>query len=125
MNNIQKAKLLFDLFPEETIAFISFAAEVADKIKKERDTLRTAGGDSILFPAGFWVDLAEDLSKRIRSGDGKLQKSSTVFSEQLFDGDRAFLSKHCLLQYSSGDKLKNTAFRQGVELFFLLGRQPA
>ncbi|UPK68015.1 hypothetical protein [Chitinophaga filiformis] len=121
MTNIQRAKLLFDLFPDDTAAFVPYAAEMAEKIKKEREQLKGQGTDTALFPGTFWLELAEEISRRIRSSDGKLQKSSTQFSEQLFEGDRAFLTKHCLLQYSISDKVKNLRFRQGVDLLFAMG----
>lgn len=121
MNYIQKAKLLFDLFPDETAAFIPFALEVVEKIKKEKEQLKGQAADTALFPGPFWLELAEDISRRIRSADAKLHKSSTQFSELLFESDRAFLSRHCLLLYCSSDKQKNVRFKQAVDLIFQSG----
>lgn len=121
MTYIQKAKLLFDLFPDDTAAFIPYALEMVEKIKKEREQLKGQGAEASLFPGPFWLELAEDISRRIRAADSKLQKSSTQFSELLFENDRAFLSRHCLLQYCNSDRQKNARFKQAVELIFQTG----
>lgn len=120
-SNIQKAKLLFDFFPADIPDFLAFQQEVAEKIVKEKDQLKASASESQVFPATYWIQLAEATLRKIKHPESKLAKSSQQFSEQLFTGDNAFFSKHCLLQFSSGNRNKNNRFRQCVDLFFQEG----
>jgi hypothetical protein len=120
-SNVQKAKLLFDFFPSEIADFVTFAQEVAEKIGKEKDQLKASANESQVFPAAYWVQLAESSLKKIKHPDSKVTKSSQAFSEELFTGDSAFFSKHCLLLFSTSNRSKNGRFRQCVDLFFQEG----
>lgn len=120
-SNVQKAKLLFDFFPAEITDLVAFEQEVAEKIVKDKDQLKASANESQVFPASYWVSLAETSLKKIKHPESKLVKSAQAFSEQLFTGDNAFFSKHCLLLFSTSARCKNARFRQCVDLFFQEG----
>lgn len=117
-SNVQKAKLLFDFFPNDIADLLAFEQEVAEKIVKDKDQLKASATENQVFPAAYWVALAESSLKKLRAPESKLAKSAQAFSEQLFTGDAAFFSKHCLLQFSASPRCKNGRFRQCVDLFF-------
>lgn len=120
-SNIQKAKVLFDFFPADISDFLAFEMEVAEKIVKEKDQLKASTSESQVFPTTYWVQLAEVTLKKLKQPESKLAKSAQAFSEQLFDGDNAFFSKHCLVLFASGSRNKNTRFRLCVDLLFQEG----
>lgn len=120
-SNVQKAKLLFDFFPVEITDLVVFEQEVAEKVVKDKDQLKASASENPVFPAAYWVALAEASLKKIKHPESKVTKSAQEFSEQLFTGDNAFFSKHCLLLYSSSPRCKNGRFRLCVDLFFQEG----
>lgn len=120
-SNVQKAKLLFDFFPAEITDLLAYEQEVAEKIVKDKDQIRASANENQVFPAAYWITLAESSLKKLKHPESKLAKSAQAFSEQLFTGDSAFFSKHCLLQFSASPRCKNGRFRQCVDLFFQEG----
>lgn len=120
-SNIQKAKVLFDFFPADIVDFLAFESEVAEKIVKEKDQLKASASESQVFPATYWVQLAEANLKKLKAPENKLAKSAQAFSEQLFNGDNAFFSKHCLVLFATSGRNKNTRFRLCVDLLFQEG----
>jgi hypothetical protein len=119
LTNVQRAKLLYDLFPIEIGDFIVFDLEVAEKILREKDQLKSTWNEGNIFPAAYWIGLAEGTIKKLKQPEAKIAKSGVLFSEQLFNGDNAFFSKHCLLQFVNSQKAKNPKFKQAVELLFI------
>ena len=115
---VQRAKMLFELFPTEIIDFITFQTDVAQKIIVDKEKLKNSLTDAKIFPAEGWIGLAENIISKIKEHETKIKSSSTTFGQILFDGDDAYFSKHCLLQFILGSKVKNTKFKIAVELFF-------
>jgi hypothetical protein len=117
-NSVQRAKQLFEMFPAEIAEFITYETEVAQKIVQDKEKLKASLSEGQVFPAAYWVSLAETAATRIKQHEIKMAQSPTVFSEQLFDGDNGFFSKHCLLQFSLTPRIKSSKFKVAVELLF-------
>ena len=114
-NNVEKAKLLFELFPEETAKSISCIKAMADMICNDPEEVKQKWEDQF-FTADFWIGLARDTRERIEKNGIQLTKSSRRFSDQLFDGYNAFFSIYVLQQCAVIQE--ETQFKKAVELFF-------
>jgi hypothetical protein len=117
LNNVERAKLLFELFPDAIPAFLDCAKVIASRILKDPDSLKEQW-NGVLITAGFWIELAKDTSQRIDKYHARLQTSSRLFSEQLFDGYNALFSSHCLQQYAANETCTNKRFAQLVAVLF-------
>jgi len=62
--------------------------------------------------------LAKDAEKKIDQYGQKLNKSSRLFADQLFDGYAAFYLAYCLIQLTSQQEQQNKKFVKAVELLF-------
>lgn len=116
LNNVERAKLLFELFPEEIPALIQCIKAIAETICNDPEKLKQNWNGQMLT-ADFWIELAKDTMQRIEKNGDVLLKSSRRFSDQLFDGYNALFSAHCLQQYSKQDEC-NGQFRNAVEMLF-------
>lgn len=115
MNNVQKARLLHALMLTEIPQFLGYARETCLYIANNADTITDNWKDQ-LFSAEFWIELSKDAHLKIEKYGRKLEQSSVVFAEQLFDGYSAIFMSHLLLQYTAtGSDLK---FKQAVDLLF-------
>jgi hypothetical protein len=117
LNNVERAKILFELVPADIAAFIAFEKEMADFIVRDPEPLRK-NWDNPLFSLGVWVRLATDASTAIEKYGERLSKNSRLFTDQLFDGYTALFSAHCLQQFVQHEELKDPKFKAAVELFF-------
>jgi hypothetical protein len=117
LNNVQKAKILFEWFPQEIAAFVQFEKSIADTICQDPQGIMDTW-EAKFFAVDFWIYLAETAQKIIAKCSGQLSKSSRLFAEQLFDGYAALFAAHCLQQYVKTGQHKDTHFKIAVELFF-------
>jgi hypothetical protein len=115
LNNVERAKLLFELFPDEMPQFLAVMEEITQKVLKDPDQLRTKW-EGQLITVEFWFQL---IKKSIEINDKygkKLSKNSKLFSDQLFDGYQALYSSHCLHQYRK--ICPNQALAKVIDAFF-------
>lgn len=117
LNNIQRAKLLFDLLPADIPAFIEFTKSLAERVTENPDALREKW-QTPLLNVEMWVRLSRAVYDVIEKYDIKLSKSGRLFSDQLFDGYLALFSVHCLQQFVEHAELKEPRFKTAVALFF-------
>jgi hypothetical protein len=118
LTNIERAKLLHELFKSEIPALLQYAKTMAGTVRERKEELRAAWND-LLFSFDFWLSLANDIEERLRKYGRSLETSRFVFSEQLFDGYNAFFMVHCLDQYAKTQETKSGKFPDAVELFFM------
>lgn len=115
LNNVERAKLLFELFPDEMPQFIAVMEEITQKVLKDPDQLRSKWEGQIIT-VEFWFQLIKT-SIEIKDKYGKkLGKNSKLFSEQLFDGYQALFSVHCLQQYKK--ICTNQVLAKVIDAFF-------
>ena len=117
LNNVERAKLLHELFKTEIPAFLTFAKNTAVIIREQQETYRNAWKDQ-LFTFDFWLRLACDTGEKIDRYGAKLESQSKLFSDQLFDGYHALFMAHCLHQYIQVHRAKNEKFTKAIELLF-------
>jgi len=117
LNNVERAKLLHQLFPKEIPAFISYAKNVAEITIEQQDEHRSKW-NSQLFSVGFWLSLARHTVNKINQYGKKLEKSSGLFSDQLFDGYNACFMSHCLQLFTTIRRSESEKFNTAVKLLF-------
>lgn len=118
LNNVERAKLLHELFPEDIPAVLEFVKSLSVTIEEEREMLNSKW-DNQLFSFDFWLSLAKDAKKKIDQYGVKLHKSSRLFADQLFDGYTALYLAHCLIQLTSQQEHQNKKFTKAVDLLFV------
>lgn len=117
LNNVERAKLLFDLLPATIPAFIDFTKSLAERVTENPDTLREKW-ETPLLNVDMWLKLAGAVHDAIEKYGSSLSKSGRLFSDQLFDGYLALFSVHCLQQFVQHAELKEPRLKTAVELFF-------
>src|SRR5689334_463979 len=93
MNNVEKAKLLFELFPDEMPQFISVMEEITQTVLKDPEALRDKWEGQILT-VEFWVELANTAIQIKQKYRTRISKDSKLFADKLFNGYQALFSAH-------------------------------
>jgi hypothetical protein len=116
-SNVEKAKLLFDLFPQEIPSFILFAKQITQAINDYPENLKNKAIDQI-HTTEFWRNLASNANKKLDEYGDKLANRSRLFSVELFDDYNSIYACYCLHQYMISQKYKDRKFRTAVMLLF-------
>jgi hypothetical protein len=117
LTNVDKAKLLHELFPDEIPAFITFTKNMCAAIKEDEQAQRDKWNFG-LFGFDFWLTLIDEAERKINQYGAKLEKSSRLFSDQLFDGYIALYLHHCLTIYTTNRQHPNRKFVMAIDLLF-------
>jgi len=115
--NAEKGRLLFELFPQEMPAALQYIQNLSLTIQEEQETIRPTWQDGLLS-FDLWLSLAAVTERLIRKYGKQLEKSSKLFSEQLFEGYQAVYMAHCLIQFTTISKHSNRKFCIAVDLLF-------
>ncbi len=115
--NIEKARLLHDLFPSEMPELISYAESLCEFIQQDKEQLREKWNNPILT-LDMWVKLAAEVEHTIKNYGVRLHKQSRLFSEQLFAGYLAIVMSHCLHIYITTQRRGNRKFSLAIDLLF-------
>jgi hypothetical protein len=117
MNNVEKGKLLHQLFPSEIPAFLQYVQRMCTTIKEEEQQQREQWNNG-LFGFDFWLSLIGDAEQKINRYGSKLHHNSGLFADQLFDGYLAMYIVHCLMVYTTVRKHPNGKFTMTIDLLF-------
>lgn len=117
LTNIEKAKLLHQLFQDEMPAFLEFVQNMCVTIKEQEQLHRERWGNGLLN-FDFWLLLLDEAEKRIDQYRNRLSKSAQLFADQLFDGYLALYLVHCLMVYTTTRQHPNMKFTKAVDLLF-------
>ncbi len=117
MNNVEKGKLLFELFPEEMPLLIAFIKEFTKSMINDPDKLKAKPIDQI-HTTDFRKGLIDDSKIKLDLYGNRLAKRSRLFGDQLFDGYNSIYACYCLHEYIRTDNYRNRKFRYGVLLLF-------
>jgi len=116
LTHADRAKLLFELFPDDIAAFIGFAEDIINEIIDKPGTMRKVWQENIIQ-----FELGQQLAPKARAIIDKygkrLSKEATLFSDQLFDGLLAVLLIYCLLLYKK--VCRPNRFTLAIQLFFI------
>ncbi|MCJ8208128.1 hypothetical protein MUY27_00315 [Mucilaginibacter sp. RS28] len=115
--NIEKARLLHELFPQEMPQFLEYTLSVSEYVQQDEEKLRQQWQVQF-FTLEAWISLARNIESKIKKFSTQYQKSSKVFSEQLFDFPQAAFMTHCLGLYTSTQQLGNRKFTLAADLLF-------
>ena len=117
LTNVDKARIMFDLFNDEIPAFLEYTQEMADKVANEEEELKTKW-DNPFISYHQWRLLADEVKSLIKRYGKTVEKSGELFAEQLFGGYLAIFSNHCIEQFSK-NKAQSPKYKQAVALFYL------
>lgn len=117
LTNVEKARLLHELFPGEIPALLSYTNSLCITIREEEQLLRSQW-DNGLFTVDAWLSFIKDVGSRIDWYGGRLYTQSHLFADQLFDGYLALYMVHSLTLYTTTRQHDNRKFVQAIDLLF-------
>jgi hypothetical protein len=117
LSNVERSKLLFELFPEEMPKFVDFIKALTQAIIEDPSKLKSKAIEQI-HTTEFWQELVNDTQGRLDKYGKRLAKRTKLFSDQLFDGYNSIYTGYCLHQYISKNGSLNRKFRYAVLLLF-------
>jgi hypothetical protein len=117
LTNVDKAKVMFDLFKNEIPDFLEYTQSMVERISGDKDEL-IAHWNNPFLSYHQWLSLSEHVTAAIKRYSKSLAKSSNVFAEQLFSGYAAIFTNHCLEQYGL-HHAKSLRFARAIQLFYL------
>ena len=118
LNNAERAKLLFEWFPQEVPDFLVFQKAITENLLRDPAQIKDHWQNQF-FTAEFWLKLAAIANKVLDKYKARLAGSSRLFSDQLFDGYVALYSAHCLHEYIKYNKQEDPKLTTAVELLFM------
>lgn len=116
LTNVEKAKLLHELFPQEIPALLDFIYNMSLTVQEDEQLLRRRWDGLLTVEA--WLSLAEEVRIKIDRYKNRLHTHSRLFSDQLFDGYVGLYMLHCLTSYTTIRKHNNHKFVLAVNLLF-------
>jgi hypothetical protein len=117
LNNLEKGRLLHQLFPLEMPAFLDFMQGMCEAVNENQEMNRAKWNNG-LFSFDFWFSLAGNVRAAMEKYGSKLHKNSNLFADQLFDGYLACFTIHCIVTYTSVRQHENSKFVKAVDLLF-------
>ncbi len=117
LTNVERAKLLHEMFPEEIPAFLHFLQQFAITFREEQANARQRH-EGQLFDVAFWLAKATEAEQKIDSYAGSLQDKAKRFARVLFDGDIALFSIRGLIEYVTVKVHPNSRFVAIVNALF-------
>lgn len=124
MNNVDKGKLLATLFPEQVQGILDSLTEAHAFLNNNEETLRNSWENS-LITFDFWMQLAEQAHNIISNYGQKLSKSTSLFSDQLFDGYTAIFTTDCIAKQAAALPPLPDNFRYGLAVKLLFDHYTA
>ena len=115
--NVEKAKLLHQLFPQEIPALLAYTSSLCSTILEEEQLLRSKW-DNGLFTVEAWLSFVKEVGSKINRYGKRLYTQSRLFADQLFDGYLALYMVHCLTIYTTIRKHSDSKFVLAVDLLF-------
>ncbi len=115
--NVEKAKLLHELFPKEIPALLAYTGSMCLTIQEEEQLLRSKW-DNGLFTVDAWLSFVKEVGNKINRYGQRLHTQSRLFADQLFDGYLALYMVHCLTLYTTLRKHDNPKFTLAIDLLF-------
>lgn len=119
MNNVEKGKLLAALFPEKVQGILESLTAAQAFLNENEETLRSTW-ENTLLPFDFWMQLAEQAHSIIRQYGQRLAKSTSLFSDQLFDGYIAIFTIDCIVKQAAAlpPTPENRRYGLAVQMLF-------
>jgi len=116
--NIEKARLLHELFPQEIPALLEYTHNMCLTIQQDEQFTRKQWKNG-LFTVEVWLSFVEEIKRKIDKYGKRLHTHSRLFADQLFDGYVAFYMVHCLTLYMTTRKYSIRKFALAIDLLFI------
>ncbi|WP_018612078.1 hypothetical protein [Segetibacter koreensis] len=113
---LEKAELLFELFPQEMPGLIEFSTELTQSIIDNPEEMKKS--INLLHSTPFWFQLVHKAKINFDTYGNSLAEISSLFSKQLFDRYDHIYASYCLHQYLIKEKWTNRKFRDAIMLLF-------
>ena len=117
LTNIERAKMLHQLFPHEMPALIDYTEGVCIAIIQEEKRHR-ANWENGLITFDYWLSLVKQVKQNIEVYGKAMGKRSGLFAEQLFSGHLAMVMAHAMYLYTTTRQHPNHKFALAVDLLF-------
>lgn len=117
MDNVEKGKLLADLFPDKLPEITAYITEQIGLFENNEVRLRGLWAETGFATVDFWYGNMREVQEAIGRYGEKLHRKSGLFADHLFDGYRAVFTVHCLIDYAGNDRC-GYKLRQAIHLLF-------
>ena len=117
LRQCEKAKMLHRLFPEQIAALLSYLTERCLQMERDRHTIKKHWKGTVIC-ADHWLRCITSVNAKLLRYGKRLEKSPTLFANQLFDGDRAAFSTELLKDYLHDSPSLSPKFALAIKLFF-------
>lgn len=115
MNNVERGKLLADLFPSEVQGILDAIPLIYKMLSDNKEEIAD-NWENGMITFDFWFSLANRIDGII-SKEGKQLLKSRRFSDQLFDGYNALFTIDCIVKYAEKER-KGSNFYHMVNALF-------
>lgn len=115
MNNVERGKLLADLFPSEVQGILDAIPLIYKMLSDNKEEI-AGNWENGMITFDFWLSLANRIDGII-SKEGKHLLKSRRFSDQLFDGYNALFTIDCIVKYAEKER-KGSNFCHMVNALF-------
>lgn len=116
LTGLAKARLLYDLFPEEMPELIENVQEFCTHFSENKEKYRIEWKTNFM-PFDYWLSLSEETAGLIKKHKYSMLKSGKVFSDQLFFTYTSLFVTDRIIKYAE-QYSKNEKFKLAVTLFF-------
>lgn len=117
LTNIERAKMLHQLFPEEMPALIDYTEGVCIAILQETERHR-ANWNNPLITFDYWILLIKQVKQNIKEYGMGMCKQINLFTEALFSGHLAMVMVHSMYLYTTTRQHPNRKFSVAIDLLF-------
>lgn len=114
--NVEKAKLLHELFPQEIPALLEYIRNMCLTIQEDKQLIQRWNNGLLTVEA--WLSLVKEAMSKIEKYGKRMHTQSRLFADQMFDGYVALYTVHCLTLYTTTQKHGNKKFAQSIDLLF-------
>lgn len=115
MNNVERGKLLADLFPNELRGILDAIPLINKMLSDNKDEIASSWNNGMIT-FDFWLSLANRIDGIIKK-EGKQLLRSRRFADQLFDGYNALFTVDCIVKYAEKER-KGSNFYHMVNALF-------
>lgn len=115
--NVEKARLLHELFPQEIPALLEYTNNMCHTIQEDEQLTRNQWENGLLTVEA-WLSFVEEVRSKIDKYGKRLHTQSRLFADQLFDGYTALYMVHCMTLYTTTRKHSNHKFVLAIDLLF-------
>ncbi len=116
LSNVEKAKLLHELFPKEIPELLKFTNSLCATLLEDKEA--PSKWNNSISTYEMWQSCIKKVGDKISHYDKRLNNRSQLFADQLFDGYSACFTVHSLRLYVTARQHPNTQFVDAVKMLF-------